>query len=447
MSRILRCLVCLVLICSLLINCSPIKAKAVAVEASIAIGIIAMMILASAGVVYTASTTNQIQAIGNSFQTHMYQWGTSAEKLDEVDAFFNGLHLYYPGSGDDDETPHDKQVRLARGILAGITAWVASLALGMIDIEETLETAPEGYAYYGEILAPALPNYNSMTYPYTFVGRSSSDAKLFLYVSSAPFNARTYSGQFDFSLANYGTSTISYARYEVSNGFWIESDGSNLNTGKFISGSYDLVWSDYDINDKNGTLYVATGPAPFSAMVETIDPIYVGDIPDQLQSGELEPEAIPLPDINLEPYIEDGQLAPQKVIDTMSNLSTGALPYDQFLQQSTLPPEIDDGGTDSDSGTSSDTWQPPSNPGQFALDLTKYFPFCIPFDLYDLFTCLNADPVAPVIRWELPMPGGSTYPIELDLSPFNSVAQLLRRMQLLLFCVGLAIKTRDLIKG
>jgi hypothetical protein len=83
----------------------------------------------------------------------------------------------------------------------------------------------------------------------------------------------------------------------------------------------------------------------------------------------------------------------------------------------------------------------------FTLDLKDYFPFCIPFDLYDFFTCLNADPVAPVIEWVIPLPGGETYPLELDLSPFDPVAQLLRRLQLLLFCVGLAFKTRDLIKG
>ena len=55
--------------------------------------------------------------------------------------------------------------------------------------------------------------------------------------------------------------------------------------------------------------------------------------------------------------------------------------------------------------------------------------------------------MAPVIEWIIPLPGGKTYPFEIDLSVFDPVAQVLRRMQLLLFCVGLAFKTRDLIKG
>lgn len=89
----------------------------------------------------------------------------------------------------------------------------------------------------------------------------------------------------------------------------------------------------------------------------------------------------------------------------------------------------------------------PSDIGKYQIDLKDFFPFCIPFDLYDFFTCLNADPVTPVIEWVIPLPGGVTYPLEIDLSAFDGVAQLLRRLQLLLFCVGLAFKTRDLIKG
>ena len=105
-------------------------------------------------------------------------------------------------------------------------------------------------------------------------------------------------------------------------------------------------------------------------------------------------------------------------------------------------------GTDTDPDTQPDSPGAPSTDiGDYQIDLKEFFPFCIPFDLYDFFTCLNADPVAPVIEWVIPLPGGDTYPLEINLSAFDGVAQLLRRLQLLLFCVGLAFKTRDLIKG
>lgn len=94
-----------------------------------------------------------------------------------------------------------------------------------------------------------------------------------------------------------------------------------------------------------------------------------------------------------------------------------------------------------------DVFTPSADFEHFSISLSDYFPFCIPFDLYDFFSCLNADPVAPVIDWEIPLPTGGTYPVKLDLSVFDPVASLLRTLQLLLFCVGLAFKTRDLIKG
>ena len=103
--------------------------------------------------------------------------------------------------------------------------------------------------------------------------------------------------------------------------------------------------------------------------------------------------------------------------------------------------------TGTDTGTSTDTWTPPAEVGGFALDLTNYFPFCIPFDMYDFLCCLGADPVAPVIEWEIALPGGDAFPLSVDLSAFDSVAQLLRRLELLLFIIGLGLKTRDLIKG
>ena len=83
----------------------------------------------------------------------------------------------------------------------------------------------------------------------------------------------------------------------------------------------------------------------------------------------------------------------------------------------------------------------------YTFDLKDIFPFCIPFDIYNFLKCLDAPPEAPVINWKIYAPGGGMYPITIDLSCFDEVAQLLRRLELLLFCVGLAIKTRDLIKG
>lgn len=102
-------------------------------------------------------------------------------------------------------------------------------------------------------------------------------------------------------------------------------------------------------------------------------------------------------------------------------------------------------GSDSSSGSSS--WTPPSDHTQFQLvDLKNFFPFCIPFDLFKFFELLHAEPVAPVLYWEMEDLAGQTYSLSIDLSKWDSVAQLFRRLQLFLFICGLAAASRKFIK-
>lgn len=78
------------------------------------------------------------------------------------------------------------------------------------------------------------------------------------------------------------------------------------------------------------------------------------------------------------------------------------------------------------------------------MSLTEFFPFCIPYDLYEFFTLLRAEPEAPVFKWEIPVPQlGRNFEIEVDLSAWDSVAQLFRNLELMAFIVGLAYVTRE----
>lgn len=87
--------------------------------------------------------------------------------------------------------------------------------------------------------------------------------------------------------------------------------------------------------------------------------------------------------------------------------------------------------------------------GDYNLNLTNFFPFCIPFDLYDILTSFIAEPVAPSLTIPLPI----SYSVEdgvimqeftIDLSQFDSVAAVLRMLELVLFGVGLAVATRQI---
>lgn len=86
--------------------------------------------------------------------------------------------------------------------------------------------------------------------------------------------------------------------------------------------------------------------------------------------------------------------------------------------------------------------------GQLTFDWKNVFPFCIPFDLITFIKCLCAEPEAP--KMDIPFNvsivnyKGS---VSIDLSKYDSIAKLCRTLMDLLFILGLAYGTRELIKG
>lgn len=85
---------------------------------------------------------------------------------------------------------------------------------------------------------------------------------------------------------------------------------------------------------------------------------------------------------------------------------------------------------------------------RYTLNLARFFPFCIPFDVYDFVSVFNATPQAPVIIWKFPNGDGSFTDQTLDFSIFDPVARVFRTCELIAFCVGLAMVTRSMfIRG
>ena len=86
--------------------------------------------------------------------------------------------------------------------------------------------------------------------------------------------------------------------------------------------------------------------------------------------------------------------------------------------------------------------------GQYTVTgLSDVFPFCIPFDMYDLMSILCADPHA--ISFDVTIDFGyfGEHTISIDLSLFDPVAKIFRTMELLLYAFGLMFWTRSLIRG
>lgn len=79
-------------------------------------------------------------------------------------------------------------------------------------------------------------------------------------------------------------------------------------------------------------------------------------------------------------------------------------------------------------------------------NLSEKFPFSIPWDLVAFYAMLDAEPQAPrfngtmdltLVQWNY----------DIDLAPFDSAAELCRKLQFGLFVVGLIVASRSIIRG
>ena len=73
------------------------------------------------------------------------------------------------------------------------------------------------------------------------------------------------------------------------------------------------------------------------------------------------------------------------------------------------------------------------------------FPFCLPFDIYNIFNLLSAEPKIPEFDIPLKMDGVFDYTIEIDLSQFDRIAVVVRWFLYAVFLIGLILVTNSLI--
>lgn len=83
--------------------------------------------------------------------------------------------------------------------------------------------------------------------------------------------------------------------------------------------------------------------------------------------------------------------------------------------------------------------------------LVGVFPFCIPFDLANVFIALRGSPKCPVINIDLSgvkgVPGDFSFEIDISNSDISYIFALLRKLELITFILGLIVVTRNLIRG
>lgn len=80
----------------------------------------------------------------------------------------------------------------------------------------------------------------------------------------------------------------------------------------------------------------------------------------------------------------------------------------------------------------------------YVVEISSFFPFCIPWDIYHFFELFQAEPEAPHFVFDVPFPYmEDDWHIEIDLSSWDTVASWLRAVELIGFIVGLALVTRE----
>lgn len=141
---------------------------------------------------------------------------------------------------------------------------------------------------------------------------------------------------------------------------------------------------------------------------------------------------------------EDGT-ADVNITDSQGVESTETMTIDKA---SDIPAETETTAEAVNQGELISTATPSTELADYTIDLRNYFPFCIPWDLYDMITLLVAEPVAPHVQYPFVIePLSVNYTIDLDFSQFDAVAAVLRTMELLAAGIGLALMTKRLIQG
>lgn len=129
------------------------------------------------------------------------------------------------------------------------------------------------------------------------------------------------------------------------------------------------------------------------------------------------------------PTIPDEPIIPDSPVDVPTVPDRPVVP-----QQPTIPTKPDVTQEDIDEALE----------GVTTIDLRSVFPFCIPFDLYNIVKIFDTgeNRRAPHIVYTFP---GTDWTIDIDLVVYDTAAGILRLMELILFIIGLAVATRKLI--
>ena len=177
----------MVLICCILVNASPIRARATSIFAGMTLGELLVILCGLAGIVFHEPLADAYSALEASF--NQFISNASETVRNEVAEIKQVIAIFpYPGNFPDapaDGSRKSTTIKLSRVVLAAISAWIASvIAKGGVEIEG--EEAPVNYAFYGDYLLPEPPDFDRETYKYCWVQAQSPFTYLQFFASTVP---------------------------------------------------------------------------------------------------------------------------------------------------------------------------------------------------------------------------------------------------------------------
>lgn len=304
--------------------------------------------------------------------------------------------------------------------------------------------------------------YVSPGYPTIRVNFSSSERLSFFLNKSgtSSYSADLASGS---SINTAGTtvvlnSDIKYNVYNASGGAFLGTiiGGSYSGIGDWITDNPDVIGgSDYwdDAKDNKDILNPAAGAAVIGA-----DAVFDGDyIKNRGSIGVFSPadyadinswaDALARAHAGVAQGTLDGTIS-NTTTGTAVDIGTGELVTDT-VGELTKP----DGGHSTSKPKDTNGRDP--NDWKIPIDLSKYFPFCIPFDIIALFEKLGSgastfsfEPFdAPAFDAPFKVDGVIDESIHLDFADWSGMMANIRMLEFFVFLVGLAMVTRNIIRG
>lgn len=377
------------------------------------------------------------------------------------------------GGGDSGDSGNNSskgtKVKIGTGILASVTALVVSLTSGKSGnekIDSIIGETTEKPHYTGNLeIVNGSINFRiygeysgNKGYPYIIKSYSDSVvAERIAYLRQPQLEGRCYRSYVLYKISGDTISIISKA-LGVQNDSTVVSSMQVSNT-YFDNGSLACnfpVFDDYSILEN----YLKTGDDSTAINKESKKLVWAdvksmaGKLPSTFNSLTNLPTGKALSSNALKDFNKD-----------MTNYRKTASPDDLTntdtltkVATETMQKEVEKNTVDEKEKEDEDTKPAPMpeypTPDKVDIDGSEatrdwrlVFPFCIPFDMIDLYRVFVAEPQAP--HWEIPLKSETfniDYTFIIDFEQFEVLAEIFRTFQIILFILGLCMITSKVIK-